>query len=339
MTARAESPVEVHELVLGLADDVERRWVDRADDAAFARAATDALAAAALPARLPTAAVLRYLAVWPDLPSVLAGENEYGEPTVTVWRSDDFHVEVIVWTLGAISLHDHVNAGAFVPLEGRRFHTRYEFAPTGTWADRYAVGRLQLLGGEVLEPGDARGILPGTAFLHDLLFAAERCTTVSIRRRASGGESASYVAPGLRLPNVGLTGRRIRALHHLGPSDPAWVAAVEAMVAAGPEPAVVALLELSRIVPPHQLGPVVRGVVERWGGELEWWADLVAELVRRQRLEALVPAADAEGRMALAALRSGIDGTTARAIGVRSVDLPDDAHGTVARSRAALRWR
>jgi hypothetical protein len=338
-TPRAATLAEVHEVVVALADDVEQRWHDRADDEAFARAATDALAAAVLPTRLPAGAALTYLAAWPGLPPVVAGENEYGEPTVTVWRSADFHIEMIVWSLGAIALHDHVNAGAFVPLVGRRFHTRYDFTPTGTWADRFTVGRLRLRQGEILGPGDARGILPGTAFLHDLVFCAERCTTISVRRRASTGDSAAYLAPGIRLPNVAIAGRRVRGLQHLRQTDHrAWSRAVDEMVSQGPDTALLSLLELCSVLAPRQLGPVVRRVVDRWGGDLEWWADVVAEIVRRHRLEQLVPAAEPDARLALAALRSGIDGAAAADLGVDRGALLDDEHGTVARSRAALGW-
>jgi hypothetical protein len=337
--APATGLAEVRDLFAELARDVDERWDDRTDDAAFARAATAALAGAALPDRLPVEAVLAYLAAGPGLPPVVAGENEYGQPTVTVWRGEDFHVEVIVWCLGAISLHDHVNAGAFVPLAGDRFHARYEFTAAGRWADTHTVGQLALREGEVLRPGDARGILPGPGFVHDLVFCAERCATVSIRRRAATGDSASYLAPGLRLPNVALPGRRAQALAHLRDVDgAAWNGAVARMVDSGPDTAVAALRELCPVLAPAQLGPVVRRMVEVWGGDLEWWAGLVSEVVRRERLERLLPRADPPARLALAALRAGVDGAVASALGCDRCPLPDDGHGTAARTRAALGW-
>ena len=340
MTTQAATDLaEVHELIVALAHEVDARWLDHLDDGAFTEAAADAIGAAALPERLPVPAVLTYLTAWPGLPPVVAGENEYGEPTVTVWRSEEFHIEVMVWNVGAIALHDHVNAGAFVPLEGRRFHTRYHFTPTGTWADRFTVGDLRLVRGEVLDPGAVRGILPGVAFLHDLVFCAERCTTISVRRRSSTGESASYLAPGIRLPNTALGERRVRALDHLRHIDRAeWNRAVAEMVSQSPETALLSLVDLCWLMTPRQLGPVVQRIVDRWGGDLAWWAGLVAENMRRLRLARLLPAADPDARLALGALRAGIDGASAADLGVDRFPLPDDEHRTVARSRAALDW-
>jgi hypothetical protein len=331
---------DVRDLFAALAHEVDDRWVDRADDAAFTHATTEVLADADLPSRLPVAAALTYLAAGAELPAVLPGENEYGQPTVTVWRCPDFHVEVIVWSLGAISLHDHVNAGAFVPLAGTRFHTHFDFTPTGSWAEAFTVGDLARHGAEVLRPGDARGIVPGNAFLHDLVFCDERCVTVSIRRRAGSGDSSSYLLPGLRLPNVALPGRRAQALAHLREHDgAAWNVAVQRMVEAGPGPAVAVLRELCPLLTPAQLGPVVHRIVGSWGGDLEWWAGLVGEIVRRSRLERLLPHAGPEARVALAALRAGVDGETAARLDCARHPLPDDEHRTVARTRAALGWR
>jgi hypothetical protein len=331
--------VEVGDLFAELAREVDARWDDRADDAAFTRAATGALADADLPVRLPVAAALTYLAAGAGLPPVVPGENEYGQPTVTVWRGDDFHVEVIVWSLGAIALHDHVNAGAFVPLSGTRFHTRFDFVPTGTWADAFTVGDLSRRAGEVLRAGDARGIAPGAAFLHDLVFCDERCVTVSVRRRAASGDSASYLLPGLRLPNLALPGRRAQALDHLRDHDgPSWNRALERMVATSPDTAVFALRALCGILAPAELGRVVQRIVGTWGGDVEWWAGLVGEIVRRSRLERLLPLADPEARVALAALRAGVDGADAEHLGLAPLRPPDDEHGTVARTRAALGW-
>jgi hypothetical protein len=337
--ARATDLAGVADLFAALARDLDERWDDRTSDAAFTRAATAALAGADLPARLPVDAVLTFLAAGPGLPPVVAGENEYGQPTVTVWRGEHFHVEVIVWHLGAISRHDHVNAGAFVPLAGARFHARSTFTATGTWAGAYTTGDLALADGEVLRPGDARGIVPGPGFVHDLVFCAGRCVTVSVRRRAATGDSASYLAPGLRLPNVALPGRRAQALAHLQGLDPsAWNSAVSRMVESGPDTAVAALRELCAVVAPDQLGPVVRRIVDVWGGDLGWWAGLVGEVVRRERLERLLPQADPPARLALGALRAGVDGATAAAHGCDRATLPDDEHATVARTRSALGW-
>lgn len=138
-------------------------------------------------------------------------ENNYGSPTVTLFRDHRFRVEVIFWGAGPeVYVHDHVEPGAFGVVRGARLHATYCFAPLALADADIEIGQLQPRGMELLRPGAVVEIPPGDGLVHSLFYPGPANITLSVRKTAEvwreGGLSRFYIAPSIRLAMSGDAG-------------------------------------------------------------------------------------------------------------------------------------
>ncbi|MBI4818934.1 MAG: hypothetical protein HY791_21870 [Deltaproteobacteria bacterium] len=123
--------------------------------------------------------VLRW-AISADLPPQEA-DNEYGEPTFTMIRTERYRIELIFWVDGAARVHEHVAYGVFHPLSGRRLHIRYLLDESEARSAGTVRCKLDTAGVELVGPGDTRSIFPGRRMIHELFFLERPSVTLSVR--------------------------------------------------------------------------------------------------------------------------------------------------------------
>ena len=84
----------------------------------------------------------------------------FGEPSIIVYRTKDFFIQLLYWLDGSPNIHEHGFEGVFGVLHGSSIHSRYDFhsdraAPI---ANGVEFGKVQCTGVELLRRGDCRPI-------------------------------------------------------------------------------------------------------------------------------------------------------------------------------------
>lgn len=152
-----------------------------------------------------------FIAAWStpaflDLPQApqRRAENNYGSPTITLYRDERFRVELIFWGAGPeVYVHDHVEPGAFGVVLGPRIHSAYTFEPSPPAIGDVDIGQLRSRRIDVLHPGSVVEIPPGDGLIHSLFYPDTANVTLSVRKTAENWQDAGlsrfYVAPNLRI--------------------------------------------------------------------------------------------------------------------------------------------
>jgi len=124
---------------------------------------------------------------------------EFGEPSIVVYRSETFYIQVLFWTDGTTSIHQHSFAGAFGVLAGSSLHAGYEFDGPELQSSSLQVGHVCFVSAELLGQGDVRPIkMKGSAHA---LFHLDR-PSVSVVVRTPGYSEVSqynYIRPFLAI--------------------------------------------------------------------------------------------------------------------------------------------
>ncbi len=107
--------------------------------------------------------------------------DTFGQPSVPVYLSSAFHIEVLYWFHATTGIHQHNFAGAFQVLSGSSVHASYAFDVTERVHPSLHLGSTRLRSIELLAQGDTRRILPGTRFAHALFHMDSPSTTIVVR--------------------------------------------------------------------------------------------------------------------------------------------------------------
>jgi len=108
--------------------------------------------------------------------------NKFSNLPITVYRSEGFHIELLIWTQSTTEIHQHGFSGAFRLLQGSSLHTRHAFRPGETFSLNLISGQLETLGSEQLSSGDIRQIQPGSdGLIHSLYHLDTPSVTMVIR--------------------------------------------------------------------------------------------------------------------------------------------------------------
>jgi len=76
------------------------------------------------------------------LPRQVDIDSDFGEPALTVFDGERFHISVYFWMDGTTDIHEHCFSGAFQVLEGASLHTTFSFEPKETWSDHLLLGEV-----------------------------------------------------------------------------------------------------------------------------------------------------------------------------------------------------
>lgn len=203
--------------VARLGDYIDRRATGaRAFGAPFADLCVDAFGAVPLEGVTPHG-ILRWLATTSALPAQGRTDQSFGQPSITLFRTERFRIEALFWLTGTTAIHQHGFAGAFMVLDGSSLQSTFEFTAADRSDPAVVTGDLALRASELLPRGSCRRIDPGGSLIHSLFHLDMPSVTLVIRthREEEHGPEYVYYPPTLAVdPSVGveLTKKRMQAL-------------------------------------------------------------------------------------------------------------------------------
>lgn len=153
---------------------------------------------------------------------------DFGEPAITVARTENLRIDLLYWMHKAAPVHDHVTCGSFGALIGDRLHSRYEFtaAPGEDTDGAITLGNLEATDLRLMREREAEPILP--ELIHDIYWIDTPSVTIVVRCNEHPGivrRPADYYAPGVRIVDPmrlkdSLVKRRNEAMELLSLADP-----------------------------------------------------------------------------------------------------------------------
>ena len=161
---------------------VEGRWRDvNYDESAFPEIAAQALAETNPNRHQDPWDIIRWLHTTPQLPRQRDIEGRFGDPPITLYSSQRFHIDIYYWLVGTTAIHQHAFSGAFQVLLGSSVHSQYSFEHEQHINSHFSIGQVCLNSAELLAEGDIRTIFPGRQFIHSLFHLDRPSATVTIR--------------------------------------------------------------------------------------------------------------------------------------------------------------
>ncbi len=194
------------------------RW-QRAD---FDGRAFPDIAAAALSERPPSRHVdpidvIRWVHETPALVPQADLRASFGQPPITVFQCERFHIDVLFWVDGTTSIHQHGFSGAFHVMQGSSIESNFRFAPRRRYSEYLMSGKLELNGVELRAKGDVRAVPAGPEFVHALFHLDRPSVSVVVRNPsdALAGPQYSYLRAGLAYDGHAKTEAMTRTLQTL----------------------------------------------------------------------------------------------------------------------------
>jgi hypothetical protein len=200
------------------------------DVRAFPDLAVEALSRRPPSAHVDPGEVLRRVLGTAPLPAQEDLDAKFGQPPITVFRCEAFHVDVLFWVDGTTSIHQHGFSGAFHVMSGSSLHSRFAFDLRRRCSDTLLFGSLKLLEVELLKAGEARPILSGPALVHSLFHLDRPTVSVVVRTFSDpfAGPQYTYSRTGLAYDPFARPERCVRQMQVLDllekTGDPAFEA-------------------------------------------------------------------------------------------------------------------
>lgn len=209
-----------------LGHTVKQAWSvggQKEDD--FPGVAAKALEALDVPEGLDGPMLLRHLGQTETLPDQMDRAATFGEPPITLFRSQDFFIQAIVWLDGTTTIHEHGFSGAYRVIEGGSIHSRYHFSCDDMVTRRLRFGELVMEEAEVLRVGDVREIAAGPDGAHALFHLERPSVTIVVRTYSDpwAQPQLNYWRPGMALdpsytpPELDRRLQGLVALHRIDP--------------------------------------------------------------------------------------------------------------------------
>jgi hypothetical protein len=133
-----------------------------------------------------------------ELPLQVDIEGRFSDLPITVYDDNRFFVQVLYWTDGTPTVHDHNFVGAFHVLAGSSIQSTYGFREARRFGPRIRTGVITPLGIELLRAGDVRPILRGERFIHGVFHLDRPSVSVVVRTHAKPDDVLfAYDQPGL----------------------------------------------------------------------------------------------------------------------------------------------
>ena len=168
-----------------IGEEIERRWAGRAHRRQFfPHIAADCLREAAYQQDFDEDKIIAWVnRAGTSLPLQLDPRSRFGQPPLTVWRTDRFVLDLYFWVDTETSIHDHSFSGAFTNLTGHSLNCTYHFEPAARHGEGLLTGALSLDRAEYVSPGDVCPIAAGAKFIHRVWHLD--CPTVTLVARTA----------------------------------------------------------------------------------------------------------------------------------------------------------
>ncbi|POX89662.1 hypothetical protein [Mycobacterium kansasii] len=185
-----------------LGEGIERQWrtLDY-DQNAFNAIAVEMLASAGIVGSIGSEDILDWAMTSRQLPAQHDLAATFGQPPLTMYRTERFHVSVLFWLSATVSIHEHGFEGAFAVLDGSSIHSSWTFEQTLSISTNLKLGTVRRNSTELLEIGAIRPILAGPSGAHSLVHLDTPSATVVIRTCADPRHHLqyNYLVPGVAI--------------------------------------------------------------------------------------------------------------------------------------------
>lgn len=185
-----------------LGEGIERRWRSlNYDQDAFSAIAVEMLASAGIVGSIGSEDILDWAMASRDLPAQHDLAATFGQPPLTMYRTERFHVSVLFWLYATVSIHEHGFEGAFGVLDGSSIHSSWTFEQALSIGSNLKLGTVRRNSTELLEIGGIRPILAGPSGAHSLVHLDTPSATVVIRTCADPRHHRqyNYLVPGVAI--------------------------------------------------------------------------------------------------------------------------------------------
>ncbi len=161
---------------------VEGRWKNvNYEEEAFPEIAAGALAETDPSRRQDPWEIIRWLYTTTELPKQRDVDGHFGNPPITLYCSDKFHIDIYYWLDGTTGIHQHAFSGAFQVFLGSSVHSQFSFEEERRISSHFSIGQVCVNSAELLMEGDIRMIVPGRRFIHSLFHLDRPSATITIK--------------------------------------------------------------------------------------------------------------------------------------------------------------
>ena len=129
-------------------------------------------------------------------------QTRFSNLPLMLYRSEGFYLELLVWTKGTTSIHQHGFSGAFRVVAGSSLHTDYRFLAHRHLGSHMTVGEVQACGMRRLVAGDVMPIRSGPDGLIHSLFHLDNPSATLVARTwqdPDAGPQYELLQPGISL--------------------------------------------------------------------------------------------------------------------------------------------
>ena len=181
-------------------DKLDEEWKRSGyDERELPRIACDLMGSERILERIDVQNVLRTAAQGGRL-DALQMQSRFGDLSYVVFRNTRFYIEVLVWTAGTTSIHDHAFSGAFGLVCGDSICVTYDFDVHARIHSRFKIGKLAVRECQHLKPNDVRPILEAPRLIHSVYHIANPTVTLVVRTPVS-----PEALPQLNYQSTGMT--------------------------------------------------------------------------------------------------------------------------------------
>lgn len=200
MSSSLSQQLDVAAFFSQMGEAVHEAWLRHEfNEDAFSRIALEVCSRTFAAATVGYRDLLEWLASARSLPYQRRMDENFGQPSITLYWSDNFLIEALFWHTGTTAIHQHGFSGAFCVLEGSSVHTTYEFTVEKEINSQIMLGSSRVISAETLERGQIREIGRGSRLVHSLFHLDVPSVTLVVRTsedRAAGPEYV-YSVPGV----------------------------------------------------------------------------------------------------------------------------------------------
>lgn len=122
------------------------------------------------------------------------------------YKDSKFYIEVLHWTTGSTTIHEHSFHGAFYLLEGESINAEYDFDEKVKVNSGFIIGDTKLKDVRHLKQGDTRIIKPAKGLIHSVFHLAFPSITIVVRTNDLPWTMPQYE---YRTPHIALDTQRV----------------------------------------------------------------------------------------------------------------------------------
>lgn len=124
--------------------------------------------------------LLLYMSKPNDLAPIQSFYN-FSDLPVNVFKHPKFFIEVLFWSNGTTTTHNHAFSGCFYVVHGQSLNIEYDFKEKDKVNSRFRIGDFSINVAEHLKKGDYRKIKQGTGLIHTVFHLDKPSVSLVVR--------------------------------------------------------------------------------------------------------------------------------------------------------------